>query len=494
MWKETLPEMSRAEDLGRVYEVFKDYGSLERYCRETGVKMIDFKLVDLAGRWRHVTIPVERLSPGLMENGIGFDGSNYGFASVESSDMVFIPDPTTAMMDPFWKLPTLSMIGDVISIHDHKPFTHYPRSIAKAAEAFLAASGLANRCILGPEFEFYVFDRVAFDLEPQKLGMEIATAQARWTDGSQPNNGGYQVPHKGGYHIAPPLDTLHDFRSEVTRMLEDRGVPIKYHHHEVGGPGQLELEVESGPLTVMADRSMLIKYVIRNTALAWGKSATFLPKPLYGEAGSGMHVHFWLFNGEEPVFFDAGGYSSLSKTALYAIGGILKHTPALLGLTNPSTNSYRRLVPGYEAPVSVCFATSNRSSVIRVPGYAKTPVNKRFEFRLSDATCNPYLAYAALLMAAMDGIRNKIDPSAEGFGPYDVNIYELPPAERAKIKALPHTLEGALKALADDHAFLTEGGVFPRSLIDTWIDLKTREARQMETRPHPYEVASYYDL
>lgn len=474
--------------------MFNSFEELQRYCREKGVQMIDFKLVDLFGRWRHVTIPVERLSPALMEYGIGFDGSNYGFAEVQASDMVFVPDVTTAMMDPFWKLPTLSVIGDVIDVHDHKPFAHYPRSIARAAEAYLAATGIANRCVMGPEFEFYVFDRVTFDVEPHHMGMSIYANQARWADGIGGNNGAYQVSPKGGYHIAPPLDALHDFRSEVTRILEDRGTPVKYHHHEVGGPGQLELEVESGPLTTMADRSMLIKYVIRNTALAWNKSATFLPKPLFGEAGNGMHVHFWLFNDNTPLFFDANGYSQLSQTALYSIGGILKHTPALLGLTNPSTNSYRRLVPGYEAPVSICFATSNRSSVIRVPGYAKSPESKRFEFRPSDATCNPYLAYAAILMAAIDGIKNRIDPTKEGFGPYDVNIFELSPAERDKIAALPHTLEGALEALDKDHAFLTSGGVFPESLIRTWIDMKLREGRQIETRPHPFEVATYYDL
>lgn len=474
--------------------MFNKFEELQQYCRENGVKMVDFKLVDLFGRWRHITIPVERLTPALMESGIGFDGSNYGFAAVESSDMVFIPDLSTAMMDPFWELPTLSLIGDVFDVRDHKPFAHYPRSIAHAAEEYLKSTGIATRCLLGPEFEFYVFDRVGFSLEPHSMGMTIETAQARWTTDIDDNNNGYQVPHKGGYHVAPPLDTLHDFRSEITRVLEDRGAPVKYHHHEVGGPGQLELEVEHGPLTTMADRSMLIKYVIRNTAAAWGKTATFLPKPLFGEAGNGMHVHFWLFNGEEPLFFDTNGYSCLSQTALHAIGGILKHTPALLGLTNPSTNSYRRLVPGYEAPVSICFATSNRSSVIRVPGYAKTPASKRFEFRPSDATCNPYLAYAALLMAAIDGIKNRIDPSVEGFGPYDVNIYEMAPGERDKIAALPHTLEGALDALAADHAFLTAGGVFPETLIKTWIDLKTKEGRQVEARPNPYEVAAYYDL
>ncbi|HAW70938.1 MAG TPA: type I glutamate--ammonia ligase [Firmicutes bacterium] len=474
--------------------MFSNFGELERYCKEQGVKMIDFKLIDLSGRWRHITIPIERLAPSLMEDGIGFDGSNYGFASVESSDMVFVPDLSTAMMDPFWEMPTLSLIGDVISLHDHKPFTHYPRAIAKASEKYLATTGIADRCLLGPEFEFYLFDRVAFDLQPHSTSMQIETAQARWTSGDNFNNNGYQINHKGGYHITPPMDTSHDYRNEVTRMLEERGVPIKYHHHEVGGPGQLELEVESGPLTVMADRSMLIKYFIRNSAAAWGKTATFLPKPLYGEAGSGMHVHFWLFKGQEPLFFDPAGYSSLSKTALYSIGGILKHTPALLGLTNPSTNSYRRLIPGYEAPVSICYATSNRSAVIRVPGYAKTPANKRFEFRSSDATCNPYLAYAGILMAAIDGIKNKIDPVAEGFGPYDINIFELPPAERDKIKSLPHNVEEALNALAADHAFLTTGGVFPEKLIEKWIETKLAESRQIDARPNPYEVATYYDL
>ncbi len=359
----------------------------------------------------------------------------------------------------------------------------------------MISTGIADEMRIGPEFEFYVFDHVSYECSPHKVGFSIDAEQAIWNSGeSEYQNLGYKVPLKGGYHITPPQDVLYDLRARMCLLMEANNIPVKYHHHEVGGPGQMEIEVEFGGLREMADRTMLTKYLIKNLAFAEGKTVTFMPKPLFGEAGNGLHVHMHLFKDNEPLFFDPDGYSQLSKEALYFIGGLLKHAPALLAFTNPSTNSYKRLVPGYEAPVSVCFATANRSAVIRVPAYAKSPAQKRFEFRSSDATCNPYLAYSAMLMAGLDGIRSKIDPTAEGFGPYDINLYKLPPEEQAKIKGLPRSLDEALDALEEDHDFLLAGGVFPQRLIDIWIENKRQEARRVNDIPHPLEFELYYDL
>lgn len=473
--------------------MFKNGNEAINYVKENGIRMVVFKIVDLAGRWHHLSIPASRLTAKTFENGIGFDGSSYGYAMIEKSDMIFRPDPTSAFVDPFCAEPTLSMIGDIYEIGDSPARSESdPRHIAEKAEAFLKDCGIADECVLGPEFEFYVFDEVGYRNDPNHTEFFIDTREAEWNTGE--HDDGYKVGHKGGYHLALPQDNSHDLRSEITLLLEDMGCPVKYHHHEVGGPGQVEIEVEMGPLKTMADRSLLLKYVVRNAAVAAGRTATFMPKPLAGEAGNGMHVHFQLFNGGKPVFFDEKGYSGLSQTALYAIGGMLKHAPALLAITNPSTNSYKRLVPGYEAPVSICFATANRSSVVRIPGYATQPEKKRFEFRPSDATTNPYLAYAALLMAALDGIRNRIDPMAEGFGPYDVNVYDLPEAERAKIKALPKSPDEAADALEADHDWLLAGGVFTKELLAAWIKRVRTDARQVGIAPHPAEFKLYYDL
>lgn len=476
--------------------MFKSYDELKAYCENEGIQNIDFRMIALYGQVKHLTIPVTRLSPKLFEYGIGFDGSNYGYAKVEKSDMVFIPDLTTAFRDPFWDLPTISMIGDVFAISDHKePFEHDPRHITQKAEDYLKELGIADTNLISPEFEFYVFDHVAFKNEPHDVKLQLDADNAYWNMGeSEFQNLGYQNRKHGGYHAAPPMDILHNLRSEMVMELEKAGVEVKYHHHEVGGPGQLEIELEFGTSREMADKTLLIKYILQNIAVANGKSLTFMPKPIFGEAGNGMHVHMYLLKNGENIFADANGYSGLSETAFYFMGGILKHSKALLALTNPSTNSYKRLVPGYEAPVSICFATSNRSSVVRIPGYVKDPAKKRFEFRPSDATCNPYLAYAALLMAGIDGIQKKIDPREEGYGPYDVNIFDLSPEERAKIDALPASLEEALDCLEADHEFLTAGNVFPESFLNNWIQKKRLEAREISTRPHPMEFELYYAL
>jgi glutamine synthetase len=453
-------------------------------------------MIDLNGRWRHITIPADRLSKDIMEYGIGFDGSNYGFAPVEKSDMVFIPDLSTACMDPFVEVPTLSMIGDIciIDTPQNRAFDQDPRNVAKHAEKYMRSTGIADQMIIGPEFEFHILDSVSYETHPQSVSFKVDTRQAEWNTGKDAPNFGYQVAHKGGYHIAPPQDISYDLRSKMCVLLEERGVKVKYHHHEVGGPGQVEIEVEFGSMSEMADKTMLVKYIVKNAAVADGKTATFMPKPLYDEAGNGMHVHMLLMKDGKPLFYDENGYSGLSETALYFIGGILTHISSLCAFTNPSTNSFKRLVPGYEAPVTVGYATANRSAVIRIPAYAKSADKKRFELRCPDATCNPYYAYAAILMAGLDGILKKINPSKAGWGPYDFNLYNLSDEEKVKVQSLPKSLDEALDALENDHEYLTKGGVFPERLIEIWLEKKRSETRKINQFPHPAEFALYYDL
>jgi glutamine synthetase len=469
---------------------------IKKICEKNNVKMADFKMIDLNGRWRHLTMPIGRLTEETLRNGVGFDGSNYGFAPVEKSDMVFIPDLETARMDPFAEIPTISMIGDVyvIDLPENRRFDQDPRNVAIHAEEYLRSTGIADEMIIGPEFEFHVFDHVSYAVHGHHSSFKIDTAQAEWNTGMESGNLGYKIPHKAGYHAAPPLDRLDGFRSRVTMMMENMGIQVKYHHHEVGGPGQVEIEVEFGSLREMADKTMLTKYIIKNAAIAEGKTVTFMPKPIYGEAGNGLHVHMHLFKDGKPLFFDPDGYSQLSETALHFIGGILKHVRALCGFTNPSTNSYKRLVPGYEAPVTIGYATSNRSSVIRIPAYAKDPDKKRFELRSPDGTCNPYYAYSAILMAGIDGIKNKINPHKERFGPYDFNLYHLPKKDKSRIKFLPQSLDEALNALTDDHGFLMHDGVFPKKLIEIWIENKRKETLRYQQLPHPFEFEAYFDL
>lgn len=475
--------------------MFNNFTELKDYCAQNQIKMIDFKMIDLTGRWRHLTIPVQRLEEKIMTSGIGFDGSNYGYAPTEKSDMVFIPDLKTAFHDPFTEVATISMIGDIFVIGEpHYKFEQDPRAIADATEEYLKKTGIADEVRIGPEFEFYVFDNMNYEIKPYGVSHSIDAKQAEWNTYSGQDNLGYKVPLKSGYHVDLPYDVLYNLRSEMCMLLEERGVQVKYHHHEVGGPGQLEIEVEFGNLREMADKSMLIKYIIKNAAIKAGKTATFMPKPIMGEAGSGLHVHMHLFKDGKPLFYDKEGYSALSKTALYFIGGILKHARAISAFADPSTNSYKRLIPGYEAPVNICFATANRSSVIRIPDYAKKPEDKRFEYRAGDGTANPYLAYSAMIMAGIDGVKNKIDPIAAGYGPYDINLYDLSDDEKKKIKSLPQSLNEALDALEEDNDFLTVNGVFPKRLIEVWIKQKRKEAATINTIPHPAEFSLYYDI
>jgi len=476
--------------------MFNNLKDVKSYCEKNGFIMVDFMMIDIDGRWRHLTMPAERLNEDTMKYGVGFDGSNYGFAPVESSDMVLIPDLTTAHPDVFCEVPTLSMIGDVyvIDLPENRRFEQDPRFVAANAEKYLSSTGIADKFLVSPEFEFYVFDTMNYTVNPNFSKFYINALQAEWNSGSEENNVGYTVPRKGGYHIAPPLDRLNSFRSRVSLLMEKQGIKVKYHHHEVAGPGQIEIEVEFGGILEMADKTMMTKYLIKNAAAAENKSATFMPKPIFDEAGSGLHVHMHLFKDGKPLFYDAKGYSQLSETAMYFIGGVLRHIGALCAFTDPSTNSYKRLVPGYEAPVTVGFATSNRSSVIRIPAYAKSPETKRFELRCPDGTCNPYYAFAAILMAGIDGIKNKIDPVKEGNGPYDINLYNLSDEEKKKIKSLPKSLDEALDALEKDHGFLTEGGVFPERLIDVWLRYKRAELARYNQFPSPIEFELYYHL
>jgi len=476
--------------------MFETLQQAKKYCQSNNICMIDFMLADLNGRRRHLTVPAERLTEHTLEYGIGFDGSNYGFAPVEKSDMVFIPDLSTAYIDPFAEFATLAMLGDVyvISLPDNTRFDQDPRNVAYHAQEYMRSTGIADGMLISPEFEFHVFDNISYAVTPNGSKYFIDTDQAHWNSGAEGQNLGYKVAHKGGYHISPPADRLGGFRSRVAMMMEDQGIMVKYHHHEVGGPGQIEIEVEFGGMLEMADKTLMAKHIIKNAAVAENKTATFMPKPIFAEAGNGLHVHMHLFKDGNPLFYDENGYSQLSDTALYFIGGLLTHARALCAFTNPSTNSYKRLVPGYEAPVTIGYATANRSSVVRIPGYAKDPADKRFEFRSPDGTCNPYYAYSAILMAGLDGIGRKIDPHEEGFGPYDFNLYDLTDEEKKTIKQLPRSLDEALDALEADNAFLTAGGVFPQRLLDIWVKNKRAEAARYNLLPHPVEFELYYDI
>ena len=462
--------------------------------RENGIKMVDFKMVDINGQYRHVTIPAQNFTEDTMQSGIGFDASNYGYAVVEKSDMVFIPDPDTAQIDPFCDIPTLTMTGDamIIASPENKPLSQYPRNIIKAAVAHMQELGVADTMKILPEFEFYLFDNVGWEVSPNYVGAHVDAEQSYWNSDSQGK--GIIVPKQKAYHIAKPFDRSYEARSEMCMHMLDAGIEINYHHPEVAASGQFEIEPQLGEVVHMADATMMIKYIIHNTALKYGKSATFMPKPIAGEAGSGMHVHMLLFKDGQPVFSDDNGYAHLSETAHYFMGGLLKHIASLCALTNPSTNSFKRLVPGFEAPVTVGYATSNRSAVIRIPAYAKSPDKRRFELRNPDATCNPYFCYAAILMAGLDGIKNKIDPHENGWGPYDVNLYHLSDEEKAKLRHLPTSLPEALDALEADHDYLTAGGVFPEELLTNFIKTKREECKELSKIPHPAEFDKYYNL
>jgi glutamine synthetase len=473
--------------------MFQSFEQASHYVTEHAIQMIDLKFCDLWGRWHHLTVPSSQFTPAILENGIGFDGSAVGLKSVKAGDMVLVPDLNSGFIDPFWQAPTLSFICTTLEADTHLVFANDPRNIAIRAEVYLRETGIADRSLWGPEFEFYIFDNVAFDSGVNHASYRLDSNEADWNSANAGH--GHYIPLHGGYHAIPPKDQLFNLRSEMSLKLEAMGVPVKYHHHEVGGPGQSEIETPMMGLVAAGDSTMLVKYVTKMTAHNQGKTVTFMPKPLYGEAGSGMHFHQQLFKGGQNLFYDPQGYGCMSQAALYYIGGMLKHGAALLALTNPSTNSYRRLVPGFEAPVNAFFSLGNRSAAVRIPKYANQPGTARFEFRPPDATCNVYLALAAQLLAGLDGIRQRTDPTALGFGPIDANIFSWSDEQRATIQKLPASMREALDALDADHDFLLAGGVFNPELIQQWIHYKLEaEYYQVRNRPHPYELSLYFDV
>ena len=463
------------------------------------VKAVDFRFMDFPGIWQHFTVPAHTVDEDTFTDGLGFDGSSIrGWQKINESDMLVKPVAETAFIDPFFEHKTLVLICDICDPITGEDYTRDPRHIARKAENYLKTTGLGDTAFLGPEAEFFIFDDARFDQTANQGFYYLDSEEGRWNAGREENidDSGYshnlanKVRYKEGYFPCPPTDKSQDMRTEMMMVLEEAGVPIECQHHEVATGGQAEIDFKFAPLVEMGDMLLKYKYVIKNVAHKHGKTITFMPKPLFGDNGSGMHIHlsFWK-DGKNT--FAGDGYGGLSEAAMYAIGGILKHAPALLGFTNPTTNSYKRLVPGYEAPVNLAYSRRNRSAAVRIPMYSTSVNAKRFEFRCPDPSCNPYLAMSAMVMAAIDGILNKIDPGE----PLDKDIYDLPPEEAIKVPKTPGTLRDALEALRADHEFLLKGDVFTQDVIDTWIDYKmVNEVEALDLRPHPWEFAMYFDI
>jgi glutamine synthetase len=461
-------------------------------AKENEVKVVDLRFLDFPGVWQHFTVPICELDESSFEDGFGFDGSSIrGWQPIHASDMLVIPDPSTAKMDPFFEVPTLVLIGDIADPLTREPYSRDPRYIAKKAELFLKGSGIGDTAYIGPEAEFFIFDNVRFESSTNMAFYEVDSVEGIWNSGREEcPNLGYKPRHKQGYFPVPPTDKFQDLRTRMLLTLEKLGIDVECQHHEVATAGQAEIDMRFKPLLQMGDQLMWFKYVLKNVAQRDNRTVTFMPKPLYGDNGTGMHTHISIWKDGEPIF--AGDkYAGVSQEALYGIGGILKHCRALCALTNPTTNSYKRLVPGFEAPVNLAYSSRNRSAAIRIPMYSASPKAKRLEFRTPDPSCNGYLAFSAILMAVLDGIENKIDPGE----PLDKDIYGLPPEELAYIPSAPGSLEEALSALKEDHAFLLKGDVFTQDVIDTWIEYKTEnEVNPIKLRPHPHEFFLYYDI
>ncbi|GAA3173362.1 MULTISPECIES: type I glutamate--ammonia ligase [Streptomyces] len=469
--------------------MFQNADDAKKYLADEDVKFIDVRFCDLPGVMQHVTIPAKAFDP---DEELAFDGSSIrGFQAIHESDMSLRADLSTARLDPFRRDKTLN-----INFFIHDPITgeqysRDPRNIAKKAEAYLASTGIADTAYFGPEAEFYVFDSVRFDTSANQSFYHIDAESGAWNTGSEENNRGYKVRYKGGYFPVPPVDHHADLRAEMSLELEAAGLEIERQHHEVGTGGQAEINYKFNTLLAAADDLMLFKYIVKNVAWRNGKTATFMPKPIFGDNGSGMHVHQSLWSGGNPLFYDEQGYAGLSDMARYYIGGILKHAPSLLAFTNPTVNSYHRLVPGFEAPVNLVYSQRNRSAAMRIPITGANPKAKRVEFRAPDPSSNPYLAFSALLLAGLDGIKNKIEPAE----PIDKDLYELAPEEHAGVQQVPTSLPAVLDALESDNEYLQQGGVFTSDLIETWIDYKrTHEIAPIQLRPHPHEFELYYDL
>ena len=461
------------------------------YAEKVGSEMMDLKFVDLLGTWQHCSFPIEELDEDTFEDGLGFDGSSIrGWKAIHTSDMIAIPDPATTALDPFFDKPTVSVIANIYDPITREEYDRDPRYVAKKAEAYLAKTGIADACYIGPEPEFFIFDQVRYEQNEHRGMYEIDSVEGSWNSAriEEPNLG-YKPSFKGGYFPVSPTDTYHDLRGEMVYEMMKLGIAVEAHHHEVATAGQAEIDMKYDGLFKMADQFMWYKYIIKNVAKRAGKTVTFMPKPVFEDNGSGMHSHFSLWKAGKPIFHGKQ-YANLSEIGLYAAGGLLKHAPAILAFCAPTTNSYRRLTPGFEAPVNLAYSAANRSAAIRIPMYSKKPAARRLEFRCPDPTCNGYLAWSSMLMAALDGIANKIHPG----DPLDRDIYEMTSDEMVNIPSTPGSLEEALAALEKDHAFLMEGGVFSEDLIETWISYKREnEVDEMRVRPHPHEFALYYD-
>ena len=463
-----------------------------RMIKENKIKMVDLKFMDFPGQWQHFSVPVHELTEKSFEEGFGFDGSSIrGWKSINESDMLVIPDPTTAFIDPFIEVPTISLICDVYDPLTKEKYERCPRYIAQKAEAYLKSTGIADTVYFGAEAEFFIFDDARFDQNAHEGYYYIDSIEGQWNSGrDEKPNLAYKPRYKEGYFPVPPTDSLNDIRNEMVLIMEQCGLEVEAQHHEVATGGQCEIDFRFAPLVKCADNLLIFKYIVKNVARRHGKTATFMPKPLFGDNGSGMHCHQSLWKNGQPLFY-GNGYANLSEIALYYIGGILKHAPALCAFTNPTTNSYKRLVPGFEAPVNLAYSQRNRSAAIRIPTYSSSPKAKRIEVRFPDGSCNPYLAFAAMLMAGIDGIINKIDPGE----PLDKDIYALPPEELKNVPSTPGSLEEALRALEKDHDFLLRGDVFTEDVIEAWIKYKwEKEVNQLRMRPHPYEFVLYFDV
>jgi len=464
-----------------------------KLSKDNNIKMIDFKFIDLPGIWQHYSIPAHRLTESLFDEGIGFDGSSIrGFAQIQESDMLVFPDPDSAFIDPMLEVPTLSLTCNIKDPLTLEPFSRDPRYIAQKAEKYLISSGIGDVSYWGPEAEFYIFNDIRFDQGANFGYYYIDSREGIWNSGlDEKPNLGYRPRHKEGYFPVPPMDTFQDLRSTIMLNMEKVGIEGEVHHHEVATAGQAEIDMKYDSLVRMADKLMTFKYIVKNVSRKAGLTATFMPKPLFQDNGSGMHVHQSIWKKASNTFYDERGYAGLSQSARYYIGGLLKHASALLAFAAPSTNSYRRLVPGFEAPVNLVYSQRNRSAAVRIPMYSKSPGAKRLEFRCPDPSCNPYLTFAALLMAGLDGIQNKIDPG----DPIDKNLYDLPPEEKATVRSTPASLEEVLGSLEKDHGFLMKGDVFTKDVIDTWIAYKIEhEVDPVRLRPHPYEYFLYFDI
>ncbi len=461
-------------------------------CREKNVKAVDLRFMDFPGVWQHFTMPVAAWTEDVCEDGLGFDGSSIrGWQRINESDMLVVPQPETAVLDPFAKLPTLSMICNILDPMTREDYSRDPRNVARKAGNYLKSTGIADACYVGPELEFFIFDDIRFEQAPHCAYYYIDSIEGQWNRGREENpNLGSKLRYKEGYFPVPPADQLMDIRNEMMQTLVDCGIEIEAQHHEVATGGQAEIDMRFDHLVAMADKVMMYKYICKNVARRYNKLACFMPKPIFGDNGSGMHTHLSLWKRDEPLFAGSG-YAGLSEMALYAIGGLLRHAPAICAFSNPTTNSYKRLVPGFEAPVNLAYSQRNRSAAIRIPMYSPNPKTKRLEFRCPDPSCNPYLAFATMLMAMIDGIQNKIDPGE----PLDKDIYDLAPEEMRGVPTTPGSLDEALRALRQDQDFLLRGDVFTPDVIDTWIWYKTEnEVDALRLRPHPYEFCLYADI